>query len=467
MTKQIVILGAGITGLTTAWKLVQADADLDVTVIEREPIPGGLAKSIDWKGYHLDLGPHRFHTEIQEIRDFVHSFCEEKMARVKRRSRMYLNGCYIPYPISPLQTLKSLGIRSTATFLLSAVKILFEKHDAIAPSYEEYVQRYYGNALYQTIFKPFAQKVWGVEASQISEETARVRLRGENIWHALKDSLLAREETYVSEFLYPRGGIGEIARKFSQEIISRGGHIAIGKNVDAVQVDHGQIKHIQTSGMGGEREYPCDYLVNTIPLPTFTNLISPSAPDEILDASRRLHFRALVLVYLLFYHDFGIQDTWLYYPEKHVPFSRIYVPDNFANTRENQGKTCLCLEFPCETGDKIWTAQIEDLATPAVRILRESGLIDTEPVDALAVRIEEGYPLYAVGYEQSLKAIVNWLNTTKNCLTVGRQGLFRHNNIDQGMQMGLLAAEEIIKQPNDFSDWYKNVDQFNEYRIVD
>jgi hypothetical protein len=43
------------------------------------------------------------------------------------------------------------------------------------------------------IFQPFAEKVRGIHSNRITAETARVRLRGENIWHALKDGLLSKK----------------------------------------------------------------------------------------------------------------------------------------------------------------------------------------------------------------------------------------------------------------------------------
>ena len=42
-TKKVIILGAGITGLVTAWKL--ANAGLSVLIIEKEDTPGRVGKN--------------------------------------------------------------------------------------------------------------------------------------------------------------------------------------------------------------------------------------------------------------------------------------------------------------------------------------------------------------------------------------------------------------------------------------
>ncbi len=463
----LVILGAGIAGLATAWKLLREQPGRAVTLIERDARPGGLAKTIDWNGYHLDLGPHRFHTEIPEVKRFIKTFCQERMITVKRSSRMYLNGRYIPYPIQVLPTLRALGLASTVSFTASALSVLFRRGRTQAESYEEYVIGYYGGPLYRRIFQPFAEKVWGVPANRINAETARVRLRGENIWHALRDSLLSSGETYVAEFLYPPQGIGEISQKFAQEIEALGGRIHYNHEVTSAGLGERGVEYVEARGPEGIRRFPCEAVVSTIPLPALAGLLNPAPSPDIQHAAQALRFRALVLLYLLYPEDLTIPDTWLYYPEEHVPFSRISVPGNFNPQRERDGRTCLCVEFPCSEVSDTWVAAPRDLAGRVDEVLLASGLVATRAGDALAVRIREGYPLYEIGYEQHLRAFLSYLRSLKNLLTAGRQGLFRHNNLDQSIQMGILAAEEILQVRSDFYTWYDHVDRFNQYRIVD
>ncbi|MFB3787950.1 MAG: FAD-dependent oxidoreductase [bacterium] len=463
----LVILGAGIAGLATAWKLLREQPGRAVTLIERDAQPGGLAKTITWNGYKLDLGPHRFHTDIPEVKQFIKTFCQERMITVKRSSRMYLNGRYIPYPIKVLPTLQALGLASTVSFTASALSVLFRRKQAQARSYEEYVIGYYGEPLYRRIFLPFAEKVWGIPASRITAETARVRLRGENIWHALRDSLLSSGKTYVAEFLYPPNGIGEIPQKFAQEIEAMGGLIHYSHDVTAAGLGNSGVEYVEARGPEGLRRFPCEAVVSTLPLPALAGLLKPAPPPDIHYAAESLRFRALVLLYLLYPEDLSIPDTWLYYPEDHVPFSRISVPGNFNPRGERDCRTCLCVEFPCAVDSETWQAAPLDLARRVDEVLLASGLVATRASDALTVRIREGYPLYEIGYEQHRRDLLSYLQSLKNLLTAGRQGLFRHNNLDQSIQMGILAAEEILQARGDFYTWYDQVDRFNQYRIVD
>jgi phytoene desaturase len=54
-TDHVVIVGAGLGGLSTALRL--AGAGRQVTVLERELVPGGRAGRLDVEGYHFDTGP--------------------------------------------------------------------------------------------------------------------------------------------------------------------------------------------------------------------------------------------------------------------------------------------------------------------------------------------------------------------------------------------------------------------------
>jgi protoporphyrinogen oxidase len=63
--KPIYILGAGPAGLTAAYILTKLGKS--VILVESDSRVGGLAKSIKYKGFILDFGPHRFFTKIEPV----------------------------------------------------------------------------------------------------------------------------------------------------------------------------------------------------------------------------------------------------------------------------------------------------------------------------------------------------------------------------------------------------------------
>jgi protoporphyrinogen oxidase len=109
------------------------------------------------------------------------------------------------------------------------------------------------------------------------------------------------------------------------------------------------------------------------------------------------------------------------------------------------GKTSAMLEIPCDKGDAVWHGSVGELSALALRELAVLG-IDVGPVrGAFSVRVEHGYPVYHLGYEEQRQALLREVERFDNVRTAGRQGLFRYVFRDAAMQMGELAAEQLRK----------------------
>jgi oxygen-dependent protoporphyrinogen oxidase len=67
--KRVIILGAGISGLTCAFRLVEAG--YDVEVLEREAVPGGVMQTRCEDGFMTELGPNSFQSG-EEILSLIH-----------------------------------------------------------------------------------------------------------------------------------------------------------------------------------------------------------------------------------------------------------------------------------------------------------------------------------------------------------------------------------------------------------
>ena len=94
----VVIVGAGIAGLTLAHNL--ANAGKKVVVIEMEKDVGGLARSFRYDGFTFDIGPHRFHTDDQEVLQFIKKVLEPNLLTIRRKSGVYMFGKYFEWPLA-------------------------------------------------------------------------------------------------------------------------------------------------------------------------------------------------------------------------------------------------------------------------------------------------------------------------------------------------------------------------------
>src|SRR5260221_4190448 len=107
-SKRVVIMGAGPAGLTAAHELRRTDTP--VTVIEKDPhFVGGIARTVEHRGYRFDIGGHRFFSKSQEVEDLWTEILGDEMLTCDRLSRIYYNGKYFDYPLKATNAVLNMG----------------------------------------------------------------------------------------------------------------------------------------------------------------------------------------------------------------------------------------------------------------------------------------------------------------------------------------------------------------------
>src|SRR3989338_1013162 len=120
MNERIIILGAGISGLSAGWRL--ACKGIKVDILETSERVGGLAGTVREDGYCLDFGPHSFFSEDTAIVDTVLKLFDKKLEPTPRRVKFYYKGKYLDYPLSPHNIFFQMGIGSGIRIALSFLK---------------------------------------------------------------------------------------------------------------------------------------------------------------------------------------------------------------------------------------------------------------------------------------------------------------------------------------------------------
>lgn len=89
MKKKVAIIGAGPAGLTAAYLLVKGGQE--VVIFEKDPqYVGGISRTESYKGYHFDIGGHRFFSKSKEVEDFWTEILGDEMLERPRSSRIFL-----------------------------------------------------------------------------------------------------------------------------------------------------------------------------------------------------------------------------------------------------------------------------------------------------------------------------------------------------------------------------------------
>ena len=115
------------------------------------------------------------------------------------------------------------------------------------------------------------------------------------------------------------------------------------------------------------------------------------------------------------------------------------------------------LEYFCRTGDEFWNKSDDALIELGKKEMERLRLVDIEDVfDAFVIRCDKAYPVYLTGYHRHLERVRNCVDGISNLQCIGRNGMFKYNNMDHSILAGLLAVDNIFGDTNDL--WAVNTD---------
>jgi len=427
-----VVLGAGLAGLTAAFTLK------DAILLEKSPQAGGLAKTLSHGQCRFDIGGHRFITDLPEIQKLVETLIGSELLRVKRKSCILLkNGKKVPYPLKAGQSLKAVGL-SSAT--LAVIDYIY--HKAIASlkrkplqTLEEWTIANFGKTLYLTYFKEYSEKVWGLSPQEISSEWISKRIQNLNLRQLINSVFFgSNKRTLTETFLYPRMGIGQIAESLCQCL----GNLYYNARILEIKHNNKHIQSITFCCEGSIHTIPVKWLISTIPIDCLLKYLD--GPDI------ALKYRDLLLVVPIFETDKLTQETWIYVPDREIPFGRVHEPKNWSPWMAPKDITHLVVEHFCSRGSWLWNQSDTALVAETIKYLKLLSLIEPQmkPIDAIVVRIPNAYPLFSRNYKEQLARAKCFLQKFDNLVLAGRTGAFLYLNMDEAMASGLEAAKHIM-----------------------
>lgn len=189
--KRYLVAGAGFSGAVIARAL--AEAGLQVLVAEEKPHPGGHCHTerhaVTGVMVHR-YGAHIFHTGNDAVWDYVCRFAE--MMPYQHRVRVTARGRVHSFPINLLTLNQLWGTSFTPAEARAHLEGLREPCEA-PENFEEQALALVGRDIYETFFRGYTEKQWGVDATRLPASIlTRLPLR------------LSYDDTY---FHHPRQGI--------------------------------------------------------------------------------------------------------------------------------------------------------------------------------------------------------------------------------------------------------------------
>ena len=509
---ETLIIGAGPAGVTAALELARAGHPR-VLVVEATDHIGGLSKTINYKGNRIDIGGHRFFSKSDWVMDWWRELmpvaapssapteiayhqrrrivvgdnarpdAERVMLLRKRLSRIYFDRKFFDYPLkASLDTAIRLGPLRCAVFFASYLRArLFQRKPE--KSLEDFFINRFGVSLYQTFFKEYTEKVWGVACSQISAEWGAQRVKslsvGNALWNALgapfrRGRSATTATSLIETFLYPKLGPGQMWETACAEAMSLGITVMNNARVVSLKQAAGRIVSVtvQDEVTGVSQDLEADHFISTMPVRDLIANLIPQPPPTVQDVAAGLHYRDFITVGLLYQRllrdegkrpDGGactLPDNWIYIQEPGVNVGRLQFFNNWSPFMvSDPNRVWVGMEFFCQEGDALWTLNDPALIELGVREMEKIGLAamrDCE--DGMVIRTPKAYPGYYGTYAR-FNEVREYLDGIANLYLVGRNGMHRYNNQDHSMLTARLAVEAILAGNCDKSAiWAVNID---------
>lgn len=267
--KQVIVIGAGISGLACAYRLKRLG--LPVILLEASARVGGLVGSVRKEGFLFESGPQSFQgTEpiLELIREVG---VEDELERADPRAPrfIYLHGRLQKIPMTPQALMASslLGLKSRA-------KIVSERFKRSKPptkeeSVADFVRRKFGHEILEYLVAPFVSGVYAGDPEKLSLKAAFPTLEAweREYGSVLRGAMKSRPDKEKRSGPPPlcsfRDGVGALAGAIARKL---GDSVRVGAKVASV----GRSANYQVCVEDGGRKEMLEAAAVVVATPAYT-----------------------------------------------------------------------------------------------------------------------------------------------------------------------------------------------------
>lgn len=455
MKNKIVVIGAGISGLTTAYLLSKKGSD--VTILEKNNSVGGSIESVTENGFLFDRGPNSALETTPVIAQLISELKleHELLYASKQANKRYIlrDNILHALPMSPPGLIKTKLFSTKAKLRLMAEPFIRRSNDGYYQSLSEFVKRRLGQEFLDYAINPFVAGVYAGRPEDLSVKSAFPKL------YALEEKyggLIVGTIRSIRE----RKKRAEVAKQSAKMLSFKSGMIALpkaienyfGKNIllscEVVSVDKNKDGFgVSYQQNGTTNKIDCDTVLSTIPSYIASGIFNKH------DKNFKTHAEAIyyppVLVYYLVYDRKNIKQDldgfgFLIPAKENKSFLGALWSSVIFTDRTDDSKAAFTLFIG---GSRNPEFVKEDRKTLLVKVKKEFESlmgITSEPVFTSERFWEKAIPQYNLGYVEHERFFDDF--EKKN------PGLYISGNFRGGISVGdciknaELVTEKILKQ---------------------
>ena len=430
MHTDVLIIGAGITGMTCAYYL-----DKDYAILEKERSPGGVCRTDKVKGFYFDTAEHFIRVPDKNVLGFFRNVLGSDFYRQRLVSSVYYGGRFIPYPFQ--KNIYYLSDRDKLNCFKSFIKKPAYGNGEKYSSFGDWALRNYGEWIYRNFVFPYNKKIWQVDPFRMKSDFS---FDPKLIPHISFDEMLEytflrqedRKEDHVQHRYYVKeGGIGA----FSDRLASKVKNIKYGKNV--IKIDLKRKEALCSDGT------ICRYntIISTIPITELVKKVS-DIPSGLVKASKGLKYNSICVFNFALKKDIKFPEHWMYIPETKAPLVRAYFLKNFNKKMCPKGKSSLSAIYAYMPKSKRDLRKIEK---SILDYFSKHGFLSVNDIEfKLRQIIKYAMPIPTIGSDRIVGRLDRFLSS-RSIKTIGRYGEWKYQGIEHAVRDGQRINSILAK----------------------
>ncbi len=431
--QKIVIIGAGLTGLSTAYHL-EKQGITSYEIYEKQTEIGGLTRSVSEQGFTFDYTGHFLHSNNEYFSSFLSTlFGKNELQSITRNAQVFTHNRYLPYPFQT--NLAKLPSHVIAHCLESFIK---KPGSTYTPhTFKQWLLKAFGKGMCSEFFYPYNTKLLQYPLSKIMPEQGGrfiPTIKLEDIIKNFSPNEI-QNHGYNSTFLYPKqNGICQLPNKIQSQISTK---IQLNHSVEAID---SRSKKIRFSN-GTSTSY--DILVTTMPLKPLLEITAFSSNSSLGDQTQQLHYNTVVNLNLGINRPNFSDKHWIYFPEQQFSFYRIGFWNAISNHLAPKNKSSLFAEMSMmhptqkEITKKVTLAKKQLLS---LLQLQESDICFEK-----ILTLDHAYVIYNEWRKKNLPTLLTTL-ANKDIHSIGRFGEWKYSSMQEAILDGQLMAQKINAQ---------------------
>ena len=317
--------------------------NLKFKVYENSNFIGGNCRTIEIDNFKFDTGAHRFHDKIPHITSEIKNILKENLLEVSSPSKIILNQKSFNFPIQFIDIIKNLNLNTILKISKENIINQFKKSHK-PNNFKDFVNLTYGKTISELFLNNYTEKLWGKPIELLSPSISGGRLKNLNLKSTIKEIFYNqnfKSKHLDGSFYYPKMGFGSIFTSIEDIIGSEN----IFFNSPVTKLVHNNYK-IEKIVINHDKIIPAKKIISTIPITSLIKILDPQPNQHIINIINNFNYRALKLCILFLDKNTFSKNASIYFPEKNIPFTRIYEPKNRSTIMAPKNKTSIIVEIP-------------------------------------------------------------------------------------------------------------------------